>query len=68
MGEDSVEIDVSVDPRIVVAVLAFVLLLIRRRRGAGLSLLMALVLVFLGSSPLVSDVYHRHERQYPRHR
>lgn len=45
--------------------LAFVLLLIRRRRGAGLSLLMALVLVFLGSSPLVSDVYHRHERQYP---
>lgn len=45
--------------------LAFVLLLIRRRRGAGLSLLMALILVFLGSSPLVSDVYHRHERQHP---
>ena len=45
-------------------VLAFVLLIIQRRRGAGLSLLMALVLVFLGSSPLVSDVYHRHERQY----
>jgi len=44
--------------------LAFVLLLIRRRRGAGLSLLMALVLVFLGSSPLISDVYHRHEQQY----
>ena len=45
--------------------LAFVLLLIRRRRGAGLSLLTALALVFLGSSPLVSDLYHRHERQYP---
>ena len=45
--------------------LAFVLLLIRRRRGAGLSLLIALVLVFLGSSPLVSDIYHRHEQQYP---
>ena len=45
--------------------LAFVLLLIRRRRGAGLSLLMALALVFLGSSPLVSNMYYRHERQYP---
>jgi uncharacterized SAM-binding protein YcdF (DUF218 family) len=45
--------------------LAFVLLLIRRRIGATLSLLIALVLVFLGSSPLVSDVYNRHERQYP---
>ncbi len=44
--------------------LAFVLLLVRRRRGAGLSLLVALALVFLGSSPLVSDVYNRHERQY----
>jgi uncharacterized SAM-binding protein YcdF (DUF218 family) len=44
--------------------LAFILLLIRRLRGAGLSLFIVLVLVFLGSSPLVSDVYHRHERQY----
>jgi uncharacterized SAM-binding protein YcdF (DUF218 family) len=45
--------------------LAFILLLIRRYRSAGLSLLIALALVFLGSSPLVSDVYYRHERQYP---
>jgi uncharacterized SAM-binding protein YcdF (DUF218 family) len=44
--------------------LTFFLLLIRRRRGAGLSLFIALALVFLGSSPLVSEVYHRHERQY----
>ena len=46
-------------------VLAFFLLLIRRRRGAGLSLLMGLTLIFLGSSPLISNVYHRHERQHP---
>lgn len=46
-------------------VLAFILLLIRRRRGAGLSMLIALALVFFGSSPLVSVVYHRHEQQYP---
>ena len=46
-------------------ILAFVLLLIRRRRGAGLSLLIALVLVFLGSSPIVSGIHDRHERQYP---
>ena len=45
--------------------LAFVLLLIRRRRGAGLSLLIALVLVFLGSSPIASGIHDRHERQYP---
>jgi uncharacterized SAM-binding protein YcdF (DUF218 family) len=45
--------------------LAFFLLIIQRRRGAGVSLLIALALAFLGSSPLVSDVYHRHERQYP---
>jgi uncharacterized SAM-binding protein YcdF (DUF218 family) len=44
--------------------LAFVLLVIRRRRGAGVFLFVSLALVFLGSSPLVSDVYHRHERQY----
>ena len=45
--------------------LAFVLLLIRRRLGAGLFLFIALILFFLSSSPLISNVYHRHEQQYP---
>ena len=44
---------------------AFFLLLMRHRRGAGLSLLIALVLVFLSSSPIVSGIHDRHERQYP---
>ena len=45
--------------------LAFVFLIIRRRLASVLSLLIVLTLVFVSSSPLVSDAYDRHERQFP---
>ena len=44
--------------------LAFVLLLFRRRTGAGISLFLALLVIFIGSSPITSELYRRHEQQY----
>ena len=45
-------------------VAAFLLILLRRRKAAGYSLFFALVLVFVGSSPIASALYQAHERQY----
>ena len=58
MGEDFVEIDVSVDSSNVFVVfgLRFVASNSPSTRGWACSLFTALALVFLGSSPLVSDL------------
>ena len=44
--------------------LAFLLLMFRRRTGSGIALFLALLVIFVGSSPITSEFYRRHEQQY----
>jgi len=46
-------------------VLAFFLLLCRRQLGAGISLFLALLVVFIGSSPLSGILYNNHQGKFP---
>ena len=45
--------------------LAFFLLLFRRGFAAGLSLFVALLIVFVGSSPLTENLYQRYQAKFP---
>ena len=49
---------------LLLVLLAFISLLLRRRKVAGSALFVALGLVFLCSSPIISELYSNHERTY----
>ena len=45
--------------------LAFFLVLFRRQLGAGVSLFIALLIVFIGSSPIAETLYQNHQKKFP---